>query len=103
MLLAMKPPHSTAAEPTEPTPDPSSTVTRSGSTPEDDERYDIWTMADEQSALENAERLIGGLGGDDRERALVEAGRLYGRDHARARAALEDGTHPLCRLRTLAR
>jgi hypothetical protein len=73
-------------------------VRRSGAATED-EPYEVWTVADERSAQKSAERLLGGPGGD-RERALVEAGRLYGRDHARARAALADGTHPLCRLKT---
>jgi hypothetical protein len=33
----------------------------------------------------------------DRESLLLEAGRLYGRDTARERAALLDGSHPLQR------
>jgi hypothetical protein len=86
-----------AAEPTDPTPEPSSTVTRSGSAL-DDEQYEVWTPADEQRAQKDAERLMGVIG-EGREAALVEGGRLYGRDHARARAALKDGTHPLCRLK----
>jgi hypothetical protein len=90
---------STAAESTDPTPDPGSRVMRSGSAPEDEATYEVWTVADEQGARKNAERVLGGPGGEERERALVEAGRLYGRDHARARAALADGTHPLCRLK----
>jgi hypothetical protein len=81
---------------TQPTPEPSSTAVRSSSTPEAEEPYEVWTVADEQGAQTSAGRL---LGGEDREAALVEAGRLYGRDHARARAALEDGTHPLRRLK----
>jgi hypothetical protein len=74
-------------------------VTRAGSTREGDGPYDVWTVADAGGAEERAERALGGGIGGDRERALVEAGRLYGRDHARARAALADGTHPLCRLK----
>ncbi len=75
---------------------------RGGSRPTplaDDEPYEVWTVADERGVQERAERLIGGAGAADREGALVETGRLYGRDHARARAALADGTHPLCRLK----
>jgi hypothetical protein len=65
--------------------------------------YVVWTVADEHAARANAERVIGGPRCSEREAALVEAGRLYGRDHARARAALADGTHPLCRLSPRAR
>ncbi len=77
----------------------SAPVKPSGGMPEDDEPYEVWTAGDEPRAAENARRVLGGLGGNDREGALVEAGRLYGRDHARARTALADGTHPLCRLK----
>jgi hypothetical protein len=100
-LLAVSSLHSTDAEATEPTPDLGSRM-RSGSAPGDDAPYDVWTVAGERGALltqPHAERLIGGTGSTDRESALVEAGRLYGRDHARARAALADGSHPLCRLK----
>ena len=82
---------STAETATDPTPDPGSRVTRSGSTREDDTPYEVWTVADERGAEKDAERLLGGPGGDGREAALIEAGRLYGRDHARARAARVDG------------
>lgn len=81
-----------------PTFDTSPTESNSASLPDED-AYEIWTVADEQRARKNAAPVLGGAGGDERERALVEAGRLYGRDHARARAALRDGTHPLCRLK----
>lgn len=64
--------------------------------PEEGEPYEVWTVGDERRAHERVERWIGSP--NAREEALVEAGRLYGRDHARARAALADGTHPLCRL-----
>jgi hypothetical protein len=101
-MVGMRPSPSTSAETRDPTPDPRSTVVRSGSRPEDDAIDEVWTVADPASAQRNAERVLGGSGGSAREAALVEAGRLYGRDHARARAALEDGTHPLCRLKTRA-
>lgn len=79
----MRPIHSTAEEPSDPTPDPSSTVIRSRGARDDDEPYEVWMVADERRAQGSAERLIGAPGGEDRERALVEAGRFYGRDHAR--------------------
>jgi hypothetical protein len=91
---------STAAEVTDPKPDPTSTMSRGGSRPTpptDDGPYEVRTVAHERGAQEHAERLS--PDGAERESALVEAGRLYGRDHARARAALADGTHPLCRLK----
>ena len=61
--------------------------------PEDDAPYEVWAAGDNPRAAEDAARVLGRLGGDAREAALVEAGRLYGRDHARARAALVDGSH----------
>lgn len=85
----------------DPTPDPGSQVTSRGALPEGEEAWEVYEPIDEAAALAHARSLFGGLldrTPDARDQALTEASRLYGRDFAAERAALKDGTHPLCRL-----
>jgi hypothetical protein len=80
----------------EPTPEPSSVVNASSTRAEPEDEWEV-VGADDVGAKGDpfppSETELG------RERLLAEAGRLYGRDTVRERAALLDGSHPLHRLK----
>jgi len=80
----------------EPTPEPSSVVAEYGSSSHSEDEWDVVAGEDVRTAAEPFSPSENELG---RERLLFEAGRLYGRDTARERAALLDGSHPLHRLK----
>jgi hypothetical protein len=79
----------------EPTPEPAPVVNESGSP---FEGADEWEVVEADDIRATADPFPPSEQELDRESLLVEAGRLYGRDTARERVALLDGSHPLRRL-----
>jgi hypothetical protein len=74
----------------------SSVAIEGGSSPE---REDAWDVVGADDLGDAADPFPPSAPELDREGLLFEAGRLYGRDTARERAALLDGSHPLHRLK----
>lgn len=80
----------------EPTPQPSSVVAQTGSILEAE---DAWEVAGAERVRTTGDPFPPSEQELDRESLLFEAGRLYGRNAVRERAALLDGSHPLHRLK----